>query len=214
MAWDDFERIAIGAIKKNRKSMDAWARKVQGSPESLADILFRVGVIGLSKEVTVSPYFCNGRSFAETWVLVSPKPVVHIHAGFAKSLDVSEIGRLVLFRVAGGRERLVQSNCPLRDCCRRVSMAVGCENSEWWTNAECPMHVWPAEQCRPGVAGGWGRRYSGCVCPRSSADRAPASGAGGGRSSRPGGMPLQHTWRVGGIGTAVVGCGTGMAGAR
>lgn len=92
MAWDDFERIAIGAIRKNRRSIDPWARKVQARPEALADILFRVGVIGLSKEVTASPYFCNGRSFAETWVLVSPKPIVHVHAGFAKFLDVSEVG--------------------------------------------------------------------------------------------------------------------------
>lgn len=92
MPWDAFAGIAVRALQKNSVVVREWNGGAITTAESLADILFRVGVIGLSKEATGAPHFCNGRSFDETWVLVSPKPFVHIHPGFAKAFEVSAQG--------------------------------------------------------------------------------------------------------------------------
>ncbi len=92
MSWNDYNQVATRAIEKNRMILREWAMHGDITPESIADILFRVGVIGLSGQAASDPYYCNGRSFAETWVLVSPMPFVHIHPGFARSLDISDIG--------------------------------------------------------------------------------------------------------------------------
>ena len=89
LRWDDFERIAEKAIAPNKEYLDAWIGTGDVDPEALVEILFRVGVLGLSRVDGGTTHFCNGRSFAETWGIVAPRPVVHIHPAFAKALDVS-----------------------------------------------------------------------------------------------------------------------------
>lgn len=89
LRWDDFEGIAEKAIVPNKEFIDAWIGTEDTDPQSLAEILFRVGVLGLSRADGGTTHFCNGRSFAETWGMVAPKPMVHIHPAFAKALDVS-----------------------------------------------------------------------------------------------------------------------------
>ena len=89
LSWDEFERFATKAIEANEESVDKWSRFPSKDAISLAEVLFKVGVLGLSGSHTTAPLFRNGRSFAETWVAVSAHPFVCIHPGFARSLDVS-----------------------------------------------------------------------------------------------------------------------------
>lgn len=92
MAWAEFETISMKAIEQNKVSISRWVRNGSMTSESLAEILFRVGVVGLSNGANASPYFANGRSFAETWNLIAPSPVVHIHPAFARFLDIARGG--------------------------------------------------------------------------------------------------------------------------
>ena len=103
VSWDDFGQMADKAIKAHEGIVEDWGRSGTVTSKDLADVLFRVGVIGLSKGIGDSPYFRNGRSFAETWVLCSPKPVVHIHPGFARALDISGVGLRTSRRVRASR---------------------------------------------------------------------------------------------------------------
>ena len=92
MPWVDFRWYASNAIEKNQHITDEWVGPLPWDAEKLAGVLFRVGVIGLAGSGTDRPHFRNGRSFAETWNLVSPRPIVHIHEAFSKVLDVSHGG--------------------------------------------------------------------------------------------------------------------------
>ena len=91
LSWPEFERISLKAIEKNQHIWAAWIRNGEMTPLSLAEILFGVGVIGLSGGASVSPHYANGRSFAETWNLVNPSPAVLVHAAFAHFLDVARV---------------------------------------------------------------------------------------------------------------------------
>ena len=86
--WQAFRSLTSNAITKNRETIKPWVGGENIDPEGLLEVLFKVGVVGLSNTGTTGPYFANGRSFAETWNLVGPSPTVHIHPAFAKSLDV------------------------------------------------------------------------------------------------------------------------------
>ena len=103
MSWDDFGQLADESIRVHKAIIEDWGRSGKVSSRELADVLFAVGVIGLSRGVGDTPYFRNGRSFAETWILCSPKPVVHIHPGFARALDISGAGLRPFKRVRARR---------------------------------------------------------------------------------------------------------------
>lgn len=61
------------------------------TPDTLVEILFKVGFVGLSGKSRLTPYYTNGRSFVETWNLVAPSPSVHIHPAFSKYLDLVRV---------------------------------------------------------------------------------------------------------------------------
>ena len=101
--WDEFKTVASNAVNKNPEVVAKWVRSGNIDADSLADILFTVGVIGLSRVWESDPRFCNGRSFSETWGLVSPNPVVHIHPAFRHTLDVSGTALKPSWRPRGRR---------------------------------------------------------------------------------------------------------------
>ena len=92
MRWNEFRAYASDAIQRHRSILTNWIGSSPLSAQSLTDILFRVGVIGLSASTTDPPHFRNGRSFPETWSATSPNPTVHIHPAFFTYLDVSHGG--------------------------------------------------------------------------------------------------------------------------
>ena len=88
--WDEFGEIAKKAIRNKGTILTKWVDGQDMTPYYLAEVLFRIGLIGLSREWTGPVHYCNGRSFAETWVVVSSNPTVHIHPAFVQCLDISE----------------------------------------------------------------------------------------------------------------------------
>ena len=102
MSWEEFRWYSNTAIEKNQHITVEWVGPTPWDAEKLAGVLFRVGVIGLAGSGTDRPHFRNGRSFAETWNLVSPRPIVHIHPAFENVLDVSQGG----VRTSGPRRRI------------------------------------------------------------------------------------------------------------
>ena len=89
--WNDFGNIAETAIRNKGEIIVTWVDGKEITPHFLAEVLFRIGLIGLSREGSTRVHFCNGRSFSETWRLVSSNPIVHIHPAFAKFLEISEV---------------------------------------------------------------------------------------------------------------------------
>ena len=89
LPWRNFEQLARKAIASNQEYVNNWIGAGNIDPQALAEVLFRVGVIGLSRGDDAYVHFCNGRSFAETWGIVSSGPIVHIHPAFARALEVS-----------------------------------------------------------------------------------------------------------------------------
>ncbi len=92
MQWEQFRRYATVAIAKNQPDFLGWAEGSQTDELSMADVLFQIGVIGLAAEHRHRPHYRNGRTFRETWRLVSPSPLVHIHPAFHRVLDVTHAG--------------------------------------------------------------------------------------------------------------------------
>ncbi len=92
LRWASFDKRATGAIERNQAVLDKWVEDGIVSSQFLAGVLFNTGLLGLSKSWTSEPYFYDGRSFSETWKLVGPKPIVHVHPAFRQSLDVSRTG--------------------------------------------------------------------------------------------------------------------------
>ena len=88
--WNDFGVIAETAIQNKREIIVKWVDGKDITPHFLAEVLFRIGLIGLSREWTSRVHFCNERSFSETCRRVSSNPVVHIHPAFAQVLEISE----------------------------------------------------------------------------------------------------------------------------
>lgn len=88
--WDDFGEIAETAIRKNAAIVGRWVDGEDMTSYSLSEVLFRIGLIGFSREWTSPVHFCNGRSFSETWGVVSSNPTVHIHPAFVQFLEISE----------------------------------------------------------------------------------------------------------------------------
>ena len=91
IAWSEFEYIANNAIQSKKELLDTWVGMERATPLTLAEVLFRIGLIGLSREWASTVNFSNGRSFPDTWGLVSQTPVVHIHPAFIQFLDISEV---------------------------------------------------------------------------------------------------------------------------
>ena len=89
--WNEFEEITESAIQKYRPLMVKWVDGRYVTAQFLADVLFRIGLIGLSRDRESPVHFCNGRSFSETWRLVSSNPVVHVHPAFSQYLEISEV---------------------------------------------------------------------------------------------------------------------------
>ena len=92
LSWEEFERRAVSIIRATEPVMMAWVRSDGGiDAHSLAEVLFKIGLIGLSEELAGPVYYCNGHSFSQTWGRVSSKPTVHIHPAFRRVLDVSGV---------------------------------------------------------------------------------------------------------------------------
>ena len=89
-AWSEFQYITNSAIESRKEILASWVGIDSATPLALAEVLFRIGLIGLSREWTSTVQFSNGRSFSDTWGLVSPTPIVHIHPAFMQFLDISE----------------------------------------------------------------------------------------------------------------------------
>ena len=92
ISWDDFKTIASRAIRNKGAIVARWLDSQAMTPYYLAEVLFKIGLIGLSREWTSPVHYCNGRSFSETWGVVSLNPTVHIHPAFKQFLEVSEAG--------------------------------------------------------------------------------------------------------------------------
>ena len=101
--WEDFRNLADEAIQKKGAIIFNWMGSDDITPHYLAEVLFRIGMIGLSRSWTSTVYFCNGRSFSETWGLVSSTPVVHIHPAFIEFLDISKAALSPPLRSPRGR---------------------------------------------------------------------------------------------------------------
>ena len=106
LSWSEFGEIAQRAIDNNGGIVVKWVDGEDVSSHYLAEVLFKIGLIGLSREWTSSAHFCNGRSFSETWGVVSPNPTVHIHPAFAQCLEISEAVLRPAGRVSRRRRRV------------------------------------------------------------------------------------------------------------
>ena len=89
LLWKEFERKATDVIQANHSAMAEWIKGGGSDPLSFTEVLFRIGLIGLSRSSRGPTYYCNGHSFSQTWGRVSPAPIVHIHPAFGKALAVS-----------------------------------------------------------------------------------------------------------------------------
>ena len=92
ITWNNFEHIARKAIQENGETMAKWVDGEEMTSQSLAEVLFRIGLIGLSREWASRVHYCNGRSYSEIWGLASPSPTIHIHPAFTQCLEISEVG--------------------------------------------------------------------------------------------------------------------------
>ena len=117
MIWSDFETIANEILASNKGVVAKWVNGKDIDPPLLADILFTLGLLGLSKTGSTSTYFSNGRSFPETWRLVASGPVVHIHPAFRKILRVSPVAPSSTVRNRG-RQRVDPRQLPLDESMR------------------------------------------------------------------------------------------------
>ncbi len=87
--WEKFCYFANMAIERNSVHVNDWIGHSQIDELAVADVLFRIGAIGMASEHRPEPYYRNGRSFSETWRLVSSSPIIYIHPAFHKVLDVT-----------------------------------------------------------------------------------------------------------------------------
>ena len=90
IGWPAFKKVASDAIETNQSVLAKWVKNGSVNVESLLDILFTIGLLGLSRRWGTEPHFSNGRTFSETWAVVGPTPVVHIHPAFRSYLEVSQ----------------------------------------------------------------------------------------------------------------------------
>ena len=117
MVWSEFQTIANEIIASNKGVVAKWVNSENIDSRLLADILFTLGLLGLSKTGSTSTYFSNGRSFPETWRLVAPNPVVHIHPAFRKILRVSPVAPASTVRNRA-RQRVDPRQLPLDESVR------------------------------------------------------------------------------------------------
>ena len=103
--WEGFGEIAEKAIQNNGAILLKWVDGQDLNAHYLAEVLFRIGLIGLSREWTSSVHFCNGRSFSEIWGVVSSSPTVHIHPAFVQFLEISEAVLRPPVRASRGRRK-------------------------------------------------------------------------------------------------------------
>ena len=89
MEWDEFSTLAELAIQEHELLLQDWSEGTQRAPRWLADVLFRIGLIGLSDSGNNRVLFRNGRSFEETWTACLPEPLLHIHPAFFAYLRIS-----------------------------------------------------------------------------------------------------------------------------
>ena len=90
LPWEEFERRATEIVRANHSVMVNWVKSdSRANTHSLAEVLFKIGLIGLSREQSDPIRYGNGHSFSQTWGRVSPTPIVHIHPAFRRVLDVS-----------------------------------------------------------------------------------------------------------------------------
>ena len=90
LSWEEFEEASGAAIRNKGAIIVNWIGGEDLTVYFLAEVLFKIGLIGFSREWTSTVHFCNGRSISETWRLVSSRPTVHIHPAFTQILEVSE----------------------------------------------------------------------------------------------------------------------------
>ena len=87
--WSEFKKLASDAIETNEPVLAKWVKNGSMNVESLLEILFTIGLLGLTRRWGAEPHFSNGRTFSETWAVVGPNPVIHIHPAFKSYLEVS-----------------------------------------------------------------------------------------------------------------------------
>lgn len=87
-SWSDFEVFAQNLIQEKRGIIRRWMGARIITPYFLTEVLFNVGLIGLSREWDSPVHFYSGKSFSGVWRLTSTEPVVHIHPAFKRFLEV------------------------------------------------------------------------------------------------------------------------------
>ena len=87
--WEEFSTLAELVIQEHEEVLSGWGATTQQTPRWFADVLFRIGLIGLSDSGNSRLLFRNGRSFEETWIACAPNPLVHIHPAFFAYLGTS-----------------------------------------------------------------------------------------------------------------------------
>ena len=90
MAWSEFEERADRTIRSNEAILASWVGGEHPNPHFLAEVLFRIGLVGLSREWDSRIHFSNGRTFSETLRLSSSRPLIHFHHAFIQFLEISE----------------------------------------------------------------------------------------------------------------------------
>ena len=90
IVWAEFEQLAKIIIHTHMSMMRRWIGGKVITPYFLTEVLFNVGLAGLSRDLESNTHFCNGRPFSEIWGLTSSKPVVHIHPAFHQCLEISK----------------------------------------------------------------------------------------------------------------------------
>lgn len=90
--WNSFEHFAEKIIRDKGDILTQWTDGEDMTIQTFAEVLFRIGLIGLSREEKSRVHFCNGRSFSDIWGLASPIPTIHIHRAFFECLEISVTG--------------------------------------------------------------------------------------------------------------------------
>ena len=88
VTWDAFNTFALKLVQEKREVMRSWLGGKIITPYFLAEVLFNVGFIGVSRDYQSTVYFYSGESFAGVRGLTSSEPIIHIHPAFKRFLEI------------------------------------------------------------------------------------------------------------------------------
>ena len=91
VTWDAFNTFASRLVREKREVMKNWLGGRIITPYFLAEVLFNVGFIGVSRDYESSVYFYSGESFAGVWGLTFSEPIIHIHPAFKRFLEIRPV---------------------------------------------------------------------------------------------------------------------------